>query len=87
MPQPGPWSPESWCHHVAVAAWRIAIVRPIEVAPAWLAKIERLSLAVDVVVSVVLAPVFENLLFRGLLFSASRGRWAMEGSDRPEPHC
>lgn len=62
-----------WC----VAEWAIPIFWPIEVDPDWLTRMEQLSLGEDLIVSVLLAPVFEELLFRGAMFAALLRRWGI----------
>ena len=61
----------------STAQWAITIFRPIDVDPDWLAMMEQLSLAEDLVVSVLLAPVSEELLFRGAMFAALLRRWGI----------
>lgn len=45
--------------------------------PAWLQNLEQLSLAEDALLTVVIAPITEELLYRGALFSALMRRWGL----------
>ena len=65
-----------WC----VAEWAIPIFRPVEVDPDWLTRMEQLSFVEDLIVSVLLAPVAEELLFRGALFAALLRRWGIRAA-------
>ena len=59
------------------AEWAFSIFRPADIDPDWRSPAEQLSLAEDLVVSVLLAPVFEELLFRGAMFAALLRRWGI----------
>ena len=61
----------------STAEWAAAIFFPIEMDPDWLSEMERLSLSEDLIVSVLLAPVAEELLFRGAMFAALLRRWGI----------
>jgi len=60
-----------WC--AAEAAF--AAVHPIQVDPEWLEEMQQFSLPEDVLLSVVLYPLWEELFFRGAMFSALIRRW------------
>jgi membrane protease YdiL (CAAX protease family) len=60
-----------WC----TAQWAIAIFVPTEADGDWLAREEQLSFAEEMIAFVVLAPVSEELLFRGAMFAAFLRRW------------
>lgn len=62
-----------WC----IAEWAITIFFPIEVDPDWLEYVEQLSLGERLIVFVLLAPVLEELLFRGVMFAALLRRWGI----------
>jgi len=49
--------------------------RPIAVDPAYLKELEQLSVPQDVLLSALLGPLAEELLFRGAAFSALMRRW------------
>jgi membrane protease YdiL (CAAX protease family) len=59
------------------AEWALALILPFEVDPDWLAELEQFSLLDELIVVVVLAPVCEELLFRGAMFSALLRRWGI----------
>jgi hypothetical protein len=60
-----------------VAVWAIPIFTPVEVDPDWLARIEQRSLGEDLIVTVLLYPVAEELFFRGMMFAALLRRWGI----------
>ena len=62
-----------WC----TAEWALPIFLPTEVDPEWRRRMEQLSLGEILLVSVLLAPLFEELLFRGAMFSALLRRWGI----------
>jgi len=55
----------------------IATIRPIEVDSEWIDWLQGLSFLEDFAYTVVLAPVFEELLFRGAMFAALLRRWGI----------
>lgn len=59
------------------AEWALTLTLPFEVDPDWLAELEQFSLLDELIVVVVLAPVCEELLFRGAMFSALLRRWGI----------
>lgn len=59
------------------AEWAITIFIPIEADPEWLAWTEQLSLGEDLIVFVLLAPVAEEIFFRGAMFAALLRRWGI----------
>jgi uncharacterized protein len=59
------------------AEWAIVTAYPVEVDPEWQEELERLSLLEDLALTVLLGPVFEELLFRGALFAALIRRWGI----------
>jgi membrane protease YdiL (CAAX protease family) len=59
------------------AEWAITTFHPLGVDPVWLARQEQLSLAEDLILSLILAPVSEELLFRGAMFAALMRRWGI----------
>ena len=62
-----------WCAVEAV----IVAFRPVEVDPEWLEELEQLSVLEEVVLTVLLGPALDELLFRGALFSALMRRWGI----------
>ena len=60
-----------------VAGWVVALTYPTEIDEGWLNEVLRLSLSEDIVISVILGPIAEELLFRGVLFSAIMRRWGI----------
>lgn len=61
----------------ATALWTISIFVPFEGDPEWLARMDEIPLVKDLVMSVVLAPLVEELLFRGAMFAALLRRWGI----------
>jgi len=55
----------------------ISIFLPFEADPEWLARMEQISLVESLFESVVLAPMVEELLFRGAMFAALLRRWGI----------
>lgn len=62
-----------WC----TAEWAIAVFSPVGLDPDWRARMEQASLGEDLIVSVLLASVSEELLFRGAMFAAFLRRWGI----------
>jgi membrane protease YdiL (CAAX protease family) len=62
-----------WC----TAEWAIAIFLPIEVDPDWLTRTEQLTFGQDLIVSVLLGPLSEELFFRGAMFAALLRHWGI----------
>lgn len=62
-----------WC----AVEGAIQNVYPTEVNPAWLEWMEQQSPLEELAMGVILAPLFEELLFRGALFSALMRRWGI----------
>ena len=62
------------------AEWAISIFVPFEGDPEWLDRMEQISLVEALVLSVVLAPVVEELLFRGAMFAALLRRWGIRSA-------
>ncbi len=62
-----------WCG----AEQAVAAFLPVDVDAAWLEEMRRLSLAEELVLGVVLGPLWEELLFRGAMFSALLRRWGI----------
>jgi membrane protease YdiL (CAAX protease family) len=63
-----------WC---AVETFVVAAIRPVEVDAEWLEEIEQLSGADYFLLTVVLDPLWEELFFRGAMFSALIRRWGI----------
>jgi membrane protease YdiL (CAAX protease family) len=59
------------------ADWAIFALYPAEEGPEWLNQLQRLPLLEELVLLVVTGPVFEELLFRGAMFSALLRRWGI----------
>ena len=59
------------------AEWAISIFVPFEGDPEWLARMEQVSLVEDLILAVALAPVVEELLFRGAMFATLLRRWGI----------
>jgi membrane protease YdiL (CAAX protease family) len=59
------------------AEWAITIYLPVEVDPDWLARMDQLSLGESLIILVLLAPMCEELLFRGAMFAALLRRWGI----------
>ena len=57
--------------------WAVDIFHPVEADPEWRAEMARLSVVEHLVVSVVLGPAAEELLFRGAMFAALLRRWGI----------
>jgi membrane protease YdiL (CAAX protease family) len=62
-----------WC----TAEWALSIFLPVYVDPEWLERWNELSLGEDLIVSVLLAPVCEELFFRGAMFASFLRRWGI----------
>lgn len=62
-----------WC----TAEWAISIFLPVYADPDWQAAMEQLSLGEELIVTVLLAPVAEELVFRGAMFAALLRRWGI----------
>lgn len=60
-----------------VGMWAITIFWPIEVDPDWLARMEQLSFGEDLILTVLVYPVAEELFFRGVMFAALLRRWGI----------
>ena len=60
-----------------IAEWAIAIFVPTGETPDLPTRMDQLSLAEDLIVSVLLLPVSEELLFRGAMFAAFLRRWGI----------
>ena len=65
-----------WC----TAEWALALFLPVEADSEWLRRRDPLSLGEDLIVSVLLAPVGEELFFRGAMFSAFLRRWGIRAA-------
>ena len=57
--------------------WAIVSVLPVEVDPAWVEELEQLSLGEEYLLSIILGPISEELLFRGAMFAALMRRWGI----------
>ena len=62
-----------WC----TALWALSSFLPIEVDPGSGERMDQLSLGEDLVVSVVLGPLSEELVFRGAMFASLLRRWGI----------
>jgi membrane protease YdiL (CAAX protease family) len=61
-----------------VLEWVVLSLVPVEIDPAWLQERKQLSLAEDALLMVVIAPITEEILFRGALFSALMRGWGLK---------
>jgi membrane protease YdiL (CAAX protease family) len=61
----------------STAEWAITVFVPIEADPDWLTWMEQLSLGEELIILVLLAPVSEELFFRGAMFAALLRRWGI----------
>jgi membrane protease YdiL (CAAX protease family) len=59
------------------AEWAVGLFMPFEGDSEWLARMEQNSLVENLVLSVVVTPVVEELLFRGAMFAALLRRWGI----------
>ena len=71
-----------WPWILLFIAWRliellIVTLQPIEADPEYVERRAQLSLLAYIVKGVVLAPIFEEILFRGAMFSALMRRWGI----------
>jgi membrane protease YdiL (CAAX protease family) len=62
------------------AEWAIFALYPPEDDPEWLDRLQRLPLPAELVLTVVTGPLFEELLFRGAMFSALLRRWGIRAA-------
>jgi membrane protease YdiL (CAAX protease family) len=62
-----------WC----TAEWALSNFLPVYVDPEWLEQWKQLSLGEDLIISVLLAPVCEELFFRGAMFASFLRRWGI----------
>jgi len=65
-----------WC----AAESALDAIHPIEVDPEWLEEMQQLSLPETLVLTAVLDPLCEELLFRGVMFSALIRRWGIRAA-------
>lgn len=80
LSRPAYWEAEPWVLLFILwntAEWAISLFWPTVVDPEWLAERERLTLAEHLIASALLAPVAEELLFRGTMFAALLRRWGI----------
>ena len=59
------------------AEWHLLGVYPVDVDPEFLEWIEQLSLIEEIALTVLVWPLFEELLLRGAMFSALLRRWGL----------
>lgn len=62
------------------AEWALFMVMPIGEDSDWVGAYAWLPLVEDLIVAVILAPVAEELFFRGTMFSALRRRWGIRAA-------
>ena len=59
------------------AEWAITIFLPVEADPDWIAQQQQFSLGEHLIAAVLLAPVAEELFFRGAMFAVLLRRWGI----------